>query len=92
MADREGVINNVSKVSGIGIDSSVKNPTLTTGGGLDGEGDWIMDTVQTLENGITLTLENTGRIVTITGEIEFTKIGDNDVDIFFDIEQFLGTA
>ena len=92
VADREGVINNVSKVSGIGIDSSVKNPTLTTGGGLDGEGDWIMDTVQTLENGITLTLENTGRIVTITGEIEFTKIGDNDVDIFFDIEQFLGTA
>ncbi len=92
VADREGVINNVSKVSGIGINSSVKNPTLTTGGGLDGEGDWIMDTVQTLENGITLTLENTGRIVTITGEIEFTKIGDNDVDIFFDIEQFLGTA
>ena len=92
VADREGVINNVSRVSGIGIDSSVENPILTTGGGLDGAGDWIMSAVQTLESGVTLTLENTGRIITITGEIEFTKIGNDDVDIFFDIEQFLGTA
>lgn len=92
VAEREGVINNVSRVSGIGIDSSVENPILTTGGGLNGGGDWIMNAVQTLENGVTLTLENTGRIVTITGEIEFTKIGNDDVDIFFDIEQFLGTA
>lgn len=92
VADREGVINNVSRVSGIGIDSSVEDPILTTGGGLDGGGDWIMNAVQTLESGVTLTLENTGRIVTITGDIEFTKVGDGDVDIFFDIEQFLGTA
>ena len=56
VADREGVINNVSTVSGIGINPSVANPTLTTGGGLDGTGDWIMSAVQTLENGITLTV------------------------------------
>jgi len=92
VADREGIINNVSTVSGIGIDPSVASPTLTTGGGLDGAGDWIMSAVQTLENGITLTVGNTGRIATITGNIEIVKAGTASQTLRFDIEKLLSTS
>ena len=92
VADREGIINNVSTVSGIGIDPSVANPTLTTGGGLDGAGDWIMSAVQTLENGITLTVGNTGRVATITGNIEIVKAGTASQTLRFDIEKLLSTS
>ena len=92
VADREGIINNVSTVSGIGIDPSVANPTLTTGGGLDGPGDWIMSAVQTLENGITLTVGNTGRIATITGNIRINKAGNADQTLRFDVGNLLSTS
>jgi len=92
VADREGIINNVSTVSGIGINPAVADPTLTTGGGLDGAGDWIMSAVQTLENGITLTVGNTGRIATITGNIEIVKAGTADQTLRFDINRLLSTS
>lgn len=89
VADREGVINGVSQVSGIGINPLLIDPTLTTGGGLDGAGDWIMDAVQTLENGTTLTVENTSRVATITGTISINEVGLDDFTLFFDIERIL---
>jgi len=92
VADREGIINNVSTVSGIGINPALANPTLTTGGGLDGAGDWIMSAVQTLENGITLTVGNTGRIATITGNIEIIKAGTASQTLRFDVEKLLSTS
>ena len=92
VADREGIINNVSTVSGVGIDSSAADPTLTTGGGLDGAGDWIMSAVQTLENGTTLTVGNTGRVATITGNIEIVKPGTASQTLRFDVNKLLSTS
>ena len=92
VADREGVINTVSTVSGIGINPALADPTLTTGGGLDGAGDWIMSAVQTLESGITLTVGNTGRIATITGNIEIVKAGTASQTLRFDVEKLLSTS
>jgi len=92
VADRQGVINNISRVSGIGINSSLKNPLITAGGGADGAGDWTMDAAQTLENGVTLTVENTSNVVTVTGDIEIKKVGESNVLIVLDIEQFLATS
>jgi hypothetical protein len=92
VADREGIINTVSTVSGIGINPALADPTLTTGGGLDGAGDWIMSAVQTLESGITLTVGNTGRIATITGNIEIVKAGTTDQTLRFDINKLLSTS
>ena len=92
VADREGVINNVSRVGGIGIDPSVQNPLITSGGGADGAGDWVMDAVQTLENGVALTIENTSRVATITGNIEIIKAGVADQTLRFDIEKLLSTS
>jgi len=89
VADREGVINGVSQVSGIGINPLLVDPTLTTGGGLDGAGDWIMNAVQTLESGTTLTVENTSRIATITGTISIKEAGLDDFTLHFDIEKLL---
>ena len=92
VADREGVINTVSTVSGIGINPALADPTLTTGGGLDGAGDWIMSAVQTLESGVTLTVGNTGRIATITGNIEIVKAGTASQTLRFDVEKLLSTS
>ena len=92
VADREGVINNVSRLSGIGIDSSTGGPLISLGGGSDGAGTWGVGASQVLESGITLTVEGTGRVVTITGDIEFSKIGESDVTIYFNIENFLAAS
>ena len=89
---KEGVINNVSRVGGIGINSALQNPLITAGGGATGTGDWTMDAVQTLENGITLTVENTSRVATITGNIEIVKAGYADQTLRFDINKLLSTS
>ena len=92
VADREGVINNVSRIGGIGIDPAVQNPLITAGGGADGAGNFTADAAQTLESGITLTIENTGRIATITGSVEILKAGTGDLNIYFDVEKLLSTS
>ena len=92
VADREGIINTVSTVSGIGINPALADPTLTTGGGLDGAGDWVMSAVQTLESGITLTVGNTGRIATVTGNIEIVKAGTASQTLRFDMGKLLSTS
>jgi len=92
VADREGVINNVSRIGGIGIDPKLQNPLITAGGGADGAGNFTVDAAQTLESGIGLTIENTGRIATITGNIEILKAGPSDQIIRFDIEKLLSTS
>jgi hypothetical protein len=92
VADKEGVINNFSRVGGIGINPALQNPLITSGGGADGAGDWVMDAVQTLESGVTLTVENTGRVATITGNIEIIKAGTANQTIRFDLEKILSTS
>ena len=89
---KEGVINNVSRVSGIGINPALQSPLITSGGGATGTGDWTMDAVQTLENGITLTVENTSRVATITGNIEIVKAGTAGQTLMFDVEKLLSTS
>jgi hypothetical protein len=92
VTSKEGVINNVSRVGGIGINSALQNPLITSGGGATGGGDWTMDAVQTLENGITLTVENTSRVATITGNIEIVKAGTASQTLRFDINKLLSTS
>jgi hypothetical protein len=90
VANTEGVINGVSRVKGIGINPALQNPLITGGGGTStGSGRVEADAAQTLENGITLTIENTGRIATITGNIEIIKAGTASQTLRFDLEKFL---
>ena len=92
VADREGVINNVSRIGGIGINPALQNPLITAGGGADGAGNWTADASQTLESGITLTVENTGRIATVTGNIEVIRAGTADTTVRLDIEKILSNS
>ena len=92
VADKEGVINNVSRVGGIGIDPSVQNPLITSGGSADGAGDWVMGAVQTLENGATLIIENTSRVANVTGDIEIIKAGTANQTLRFDMGRLLSTS
>jgi hypothetical protein len=85
----EGVIDDVSRVGGIGINPALQKPLITGGGGATGSGNWTADAVQTLENGITLTIENTGRVATITGNIEIIKAGTASQTLRFDLEKLL---
>ena len=92
VTSKEGVINNVSRVGGIGINPALQNPLVTSGGGATGGGTWVVDAVQTLESGITLTVENTSRIATITGNIEIVKAGTADQTLRFDVNKLLSTS
>ena len=82
----------MSRISGIGINPALQNPLITAGGGADGAGNWTADGAQTLESGITLTVENTGRVATITGNIEIIKAGNSDQTLRFDVEKLLSTS
>ena len=88
VADREGIIQNVSTISGIGIASGVVNPTITSTQA-DGSGNWTADVAQTLESGITLTIDNTSRFAIITGDIEVIEAGPAGNTVYFDLETFL---
>jgi len=92
VADREGVINNVSRLSGIGINTKLGKPLITAGGSADGAGNFTVDSAQTLENGITLTIENTGTVATISGNIEVIKAGTSDRTLRFDVEKLLSNS
>ena len=92
VADREGVINNVSRVSGIGMGPAAENPLITSGGGADGAGDWTMGVAQTLESGVELTIHNTGRIATITGKIIINKAGVANQTLRVDVDGLLSTS
>ena len=82
----------MSRVGGIGINPALQNPLVTSGGGATGGGTWVVDAVQTLESGITLTVENTSRIATITGNIQIVKAGTASQTLRFDIEKLLSTS
>ena len=92
IASRIGIINNVSTVSGVGINPAVADPTITAGGGNGNAGDITMSSVQTLENGITLTINNTSRYATITGNIEIVRAGNAAATFRFDTEKFLSNS
>jgi len=91
VADREGIIQNVSTISGIGIDASAVNPTITSAAA-DGAGNWTASAAQTLESGVTLTVANTGLTATITGDIEIGHCGDSNFNLILDCPNFLTGA
>ena len=90
VAERGGILDDVSAVSGIGIDASVVAPTVDTGAGaVTGAGTLVLTTAQTLESGITLAFANASKTATITGNIEILKVGNSSREISFDMEKLL---
>jgi len=90
VASRNGILDTVSSVSGIGIDTSSAIPTVASGAGaVSGAGTIVLSAAQTLENGITLTFTNAGQTATITGNIEILEAGTANQTLRFDMENLL---
>ena len=92
LAARDGILNTVSTVSGIGINPNAAAPTVNSGASAAGAGTVVLSAAQTLENGITLTFPGAGKVATITGFIKVIKAGTADATLRFDVEKLLTSA
>ena len=90
VASRNGILDDISTVSGIGINPSLADPTVDTGAGaVTGAGTLVLTAAQTLEDGATLTFANAGLVATITGNIHVLKAGTASQSLRFDIDNLL---
>ena len=90
VASRNGILDSVSTVSGIGINPALADPTVSSGAGaVSGAGTIVLSAAQTLEDGITLTFDGAGQTATITGNIEVISSGTSNGTIYFDVEKLL---
>jgi len=86
----DGIMDDVSTVSSINMNSAVADPTVTTIGSYSGSTATLtLSAAQTLESGETLTFDGAGRTVTITGNVEIKKVGEAGLNLYFDLEKFL---
>ena len=92
IGQRNGILNGTSTVSGIGIDPSVVNPKVSSGGNVTGAGTIVLNVAQTLESGISLTFDGAGKEAVITGNMEITKVGTGSPTLRFDVGRFLKSA
>ena len=87
---RNGILDTVSTVSGIGINSARANPHVASGAGaVSGPGTIVLSEAQTLEDNTVLTFANAGQTATITGNVIINKVGDSNAVIEFDVERLL---
>jgi hypothetical protein len=84
-----GILPNVSTVSGIGVNPALANPTVTARSATSGAGNLTLNTTQVLENGATFAFAGAGQEATISGNIEILKAGTDDSTIYFDTEKLL---
>ena len=90
VTSRNGILDDVSTVSGIGINPALVDPTVDTGAGaVTGAGTLVLTAAQTLEDGATLTFAGAGQTATITGNIQVVKAGSANQSITFDVEKLL---
>jgi len=90
VTSRNGILDDVSTVSGIGINAALADPTVDTGAGaVTGSGTLVLTSAQTLEDGATLTFAGAGQTATIKGNIQVVKAGKANQTLFFDVEKLL---
>jgi len=89
LASKNGILNSVSTVSGIGIDPTVVDPTVASGAGAAGAGTIVLSAGQSLESGVTLSFANTGLVATISGSIQVLRAGTASQTLRIDIEKLL---
>jgi hypothetical protein len=93
VASRTGILDDVSTVSGIGINPRLANPIVDSGAGaVAGAGTIVLDAAQSLESGITLTFANAGLTATITGNIQVLKAGNAAQTLRFDVDKLLSVT
>ena len=84
-----GIMDDVSTVSSPNISRSAANPTVTNIGSYSGSTAILtLSSAQTLEEGETLTFDNAGQTITITGNIKINKSGGS-ATLNLDLEKFI---
>tara|TARA_R110002020_G_C16285613_1_gene772090 strand:+ start:146 stop:2131 length:1986 start_codon:yes stop_codon:yes gene_type:complete len=96
VASVNGVVDGVTTVSGLGINASLADPKVVSRSVTSGAGDLTLDSIQTLEDDVTLTLAGAGQTVTITGNIEIIQSPPDSIPdgttlrtLYFDVEKLL---
>ena len=90
VASRNGILDSVSTVSGIGVDCKTATPTVASGAGaVSGAGAIVLSAAQTIENGTTLTFGKTSLTATISGNIDINSLGVSNQSLLIDIEKLL---
>jgi len=90
VASRNGILDDVSVVSGIGINPSLANPIVDSGAGaVYGSGTLVLTEAQSLESGQTLTFTGAGLTATITGNLQILKTGNASAVLSFDVNKLL---
>jgi len=74
-----------SIISGIGIATGVVAPYVASIASLN----LTASAAQTLEDDQTFTFTGTGSVVTITGNVTFNNVGNEDITLNFDLDKFL---
>jgi hypothetical protein len=89
VASINGIMDDVSVVSGPNITISGGEPTVTT---ISSANVTLTPGGHYVQNGQTLTFSGAASVVTITGNIEINDIGDASTTIYLDVEKFLTCA
>jgi len=94
VANADGVMDDVTTVSGFNIDSSVAEPTVTNiGSYTDSTATLTLSSAQSLEAGETLTFNGSARKITISGNVKVISAGSSpaywDGKLLFAIENFI---
>tara|TARA_R100001369_G_scaffold69663_1_gene97298 strand:- start:48 stop:806 length:759 start_codon:yes stop_codon:yes gene_type:complete len=90
VTSRNGILDSVSVVSGVGINPAAALPTVQDGAGaVSGAGSLVLTAPQTLEAGALLTFSGAGQKATITGFVEIIKSGTASNVIYIDAEKLL---
>jgi hypothetical protein len=90
----DGIMDDITTVSGINIDSSVAEPTVTNIGSYTGSTATLtLSSAQSLEAGETLTFNGAARKLTISGNLRVVSSGSSpaywDGILAFDLEKFI---
>ena len=87
-----GIMDDVSTVSSINIDSSGDNPTVTAIGSYNEDSaqtaTLTLSSSQSLETGETITFDGAGQVLTIRGNVQVNK-ASKGVTIFLDLSRFI---
>ena len=87
---RQGIVDGISTVSGIGINPSAVNPTVSSGAtDQSASGNIVLSAAQEIEDNAQLTFANASRVVTITGFAKIKDTSDKNLILRIDPEKFL---
>ena len=87
--NKDGIMDDVSVVSGVNIDNSGGDPIVTTIASSSSTNLTLTPGGHKVQNGQTLTFTGAAKIITITGEIEVNNIGDYSRTLYLNVDRFL---